>query len=637
MRIKKLVTNIKGRAINADLEPLTAITGPNWSGKTSHVDAIQLAMSGWHPNAGKQNQAIFKFAKGTDLTTAITLDDGRTVSRNWELKRGAVKRTENVPGGLEIPDVLIDARAFLGLSGKKRTEYLMGILDMSKVEITGTTLRTDLKAINLGKKHTDDHTTALNAVDALVAAKGDAPLHEWIDELMKQFKENGKGAAEANKRMIGLIEGAEQLSDEASVDPAVEAKQEANARALKENLSRQQDLRGKLSAYNEAKAKIDALQSQMVNPDVKAHNEKQDALGKLEEEVEAYRPKAPALQAQLPELQKALGTESEKTRAIAKDHKDVQLQLDELVHMTECPFCKVSSEGWDTNLKVTLETRFKELDTALNEALAAREKIEAQIAKVKTELQEAQESDDAVRGKQISLGHQRSDLKRTAADIEADRKRKATIDTAKDTVKDATPDDWAADLATEQAAYAHLEQTNTELQAQVKLLITKREKTKQRAKAEAQSAICAAEVAIYKAAVKVVEETKDKLVKATFGPLITKLNEIGGCLLQTPLDYRDGDLGRWDGRDWIPFDAFGGSEKAIAMAAVAVTLAVQSPIKLVMIDDIGVCQHSVRADLVHHMATLIEKGIIDQCILTDWETRFYGSGDMPEALHVIEL
>lgn len=65
----KLVTNIKG-ASDIVLAPTTAITGPNYSGKTSLIDTIRLAATGKHP-VGAAASALAELAPpDTDLLYA---------------------------------------------------------------------------------------------------------------------------------------------------------------------------------------------------------------------------------------------------------------------------------------------------------------------------------------------------------------------------------------------------------------------------------------------------------------------------------------------------------------------------------------------------------------------------------------
>ena len=56
--------NLKGRSFAYDLSPQVAIVGENFSGKTSIIDAIRLALIGYIPELGKLPSATWQLSSG---------------------------------------------------------------------------------------------------------------------------------------------------------------------------------------------------------------------------------------------------------------------------------------------------------------------------------------------------------------------------------------------------------------------------------------------------------------------------------------------------------------------------------------------------------------------------------------------
>ena len=99
--------NIKGRHFNYEIGPVTLIAGPNFSGKSTILDAIQIGLSGFHPSLPKRSNDVFVLASASPMKVAIGFSDDTTNRREWHDVKGSVKTTEN----LEAVD-LIDSESF---------------------------------------------------------------------------------------------------------------------------------------------------------------------------------------------------------------------------------------------------------------------------------------------------------------------------------------------------------------------------------------------------------------------------------------------------------------------------------------------------------------------------------------------
>jgi hypothetical protein len=136
-------------------------------------------------------------------------------------------------------------------------------------------------------------------------------------------------------------------------------------------------------------------------------------------------------------------------------------------------------------------------------------------------------------------------------------------------------------------------------------------------------------------AVKVMEAVQMKMVEEAFGAILEKANRLTDGILPSRLEYKDGDIGRWNGGTWVRHKAFSGTEKALAYAAISVALAADAPCKIVMIDELARLDAPNALKLLYRAHELIEAGVIDQFIgvgtmeIASWATN--------ENVKVIEL
>ena len=69
MKITRInASGLKGKAFDHTLtKPNTVFIGANGSGKSSRLDAVQLALFGTHPSLGKTNESTIRISSGTEL------------------------------------------------------------------------------------------------------------------------------------------------------------------------------------------------------------------------------------------------------------------------------------------------------------------------------------------------------------------------------------------------------------------------------------------------------------------------------------------------------------------------------------------------------------------------------------------
>jgi len=112
------------------------------------------------------------------------------------------------------------------------------------------------------------------------------------------------------------------------------------------------------------------------------------------------------------------------------------------------------------------------------------------------------------------------------------------------------------------------------------------------------------------------------------------VNQFTDGILLTPLGYHDGELGRWSNRNWIPHRSFSGTEQLISCAGISVALARQSPIRLVLLDELGRLSALNKKALMNRLIALTAEGFIEQCLCVDVDGQAYRGID---GLQVIEI
>ena len=124
------------------------------------------------------------------------------------------------------------------------------------------------------------------------------------------------------------------------------------------------------------------------------------------------------------------------------------------------------------------------------------------------------------------------------------------------------------------------------------------------------------------------------MVKEAFGNILADVNRFTEDILLTPLDYHDGDIGRWSASSWIPHRSFSGTEQLISCAGISVALARQSPIKICLLDELGRLTVANKKALMSRLVELIGQGFIDQAVCVDVDGQAYRGVD---GVNVIEI
>lgn len=122
------------------------LNGKNGAGKSTVLNAIQLALLGYIPGIAKKNDLIMKHANGPFLSVTATLDDDgklMQVSRVYTAnKKGINCSVSTIPDNLDIADILGDLELpvfnfneFVGMSANKLKDWFISFLPSNQIDI----------------------------------------------------------------------------------------------------------------------------------------------------------------------------------------------------------------------------------------------------------------------------------------------------------------------------------------------------------------------------------------------------------------------------------------------------------------------------------------------------------------------
>jgi len=90
------IAGLKGQNRTILLTGRDFLIGPNGSGKTAVLDAIEIAVRGYHEREGKTNDATMSLCKGDRMGVGVMLDTGFCAQREYRRSDGKVAQTVQV-------------------------------------------------------------------------------------------------------------------------------------------------------------------------------------------------------------------------------------------------------------------------------------------------------------------------------------------------------------------------------------------------------------------------------------------------------------------------------------------------------------------------------------------------------------
>ena len=124
-----------------DFSNANYLYGPNGVGKSTVMQAIQLALLGYIPGTDKTTSAIFRHANGDKMSVTVQFDDGTKIQRTWT-KSGKSIKVETVPENLDASSFLsdtslpiLDFNEFINMSSNKLKDWFIDFLPESAASV----------------------------------------------------------------------------------------------------------------------------------------------------------------------------------------------------------------------------------------------------------------------------------------------------------------------------------------------------------------------------------------------------------------------------------------------------------------------------------------------------------------------
>lgn len=623
----------KGGDFEIQFTDLAAVlVGDNAKGKTAILEAIQFGLLGYVPRYGRDARAAFlEISSGTELVVELFLAQGTLggpqvgVCRRLYAKGNSVKKEESVPGFLAnaegdpnpLLSVMVDPAVFFDLGSTDKIRWLFENTPLPE----GFSPEAVLSRV------------AAAAPRWRIAPRGDAePLDAYIDRLLAQSRGDYKSAADHAERMQETIRG---LSGRRADEDAPEAR-------LSELANRRAALETAIASANEAKGRAVAGADASSRASSRRGAIARELLGEDKDRARALdlRAKRGLVIAELTaapdvseeEIRELAEAESKALVVLTRVDSDAKKTRDErlgresklslLDGQTECPYCGATGEAWKSIKAAELAREIADLEglqSTLDSALgSAREGLEA--------ARKLHKDRSFSRWRRAQLQTTLAGVDRELAPLDGRISNYASLAAE----RDALPLPDAAAVAAVDEAQQRVNVLNQEMRSlnaeidrasgrkQELLRFAQFERDRDKAleeKTEAEGAgrtLKAIKSEIVAGAIRPLLESANRLIADVFGAARDKGFEIA-------YDPEKAQIGTHSGGHWRSHLSFSGMERALVFAAVQAALTSASPVRLMLIDELGNLRRDKAARLASAIRNAIERGAVDQFIGIDPE------------------
>lgn len=616
---------LKGPEFSHDLTDATVLYGRNFRGKTRVIDAIRLALLGYLPELGKRNQDTFGLASGPVLEVKAFFDTGLVIRRRWSASGNSVKSESDVPEELKAMgdlSTMLDASAYFGLSDRARVDYVF-----AHCPVNSSMGPDDVVARVEKKLLAEQPQEAVTRFVLKISAKEDdqhypgaqAFLDAQIEAVAALWKDAKAAATRLEKTIQGLTDL--RLKDEPATPMTV--LEDTKAKLTRE-LAELNEQKGRfLGSFTQMKA--DRQRRETIEREMRFADKNRQALVELRAKLDLVRADlAAAPVVEHTEIQR-LWSEVSRAANLAQNLADAAKQhelakttaerkLAELDAKTCCPYCGADGDGWKALNAAELA---KAVDEAKELAATAAKQRKDALADEQVALRKHEEL-VAQQNKRTQLTELEAAVLRQIAQIEPALQR---LDAMSEELKRLMPDDpeLTAKVETIQTKINITNEGLRTVDAQIREANGRAHEVKRLADAEKERDEAKLDAEVAALAGKELRAIQAEMVEQAFKPLLTRANAFFADVLKSPIAYNPdgGAIGSWRGGVWVGHATMSGTERALVYAAIQAALAMQSPFKLMLLDELGRLDDENAAKTVQNVVLALKDGLVDQFIGID--------------------
>jgi len=164
-----------------DLRNFNYLYGANGVGKSTVMQAIQLALLGYIPGTDKNKTAIFRHSNGPVMSVLLEFDDGSHISRTWAKEGKDIKySTDQSPSVFDVSRVISDIELpilnfseFINMTANKLKDWFINFLPATDNNLDWNTtlteaimpITTDTVIAKTTAKHIIDNYAELPAIE----------------------------------------------------------------------------------------------------------------------------------------------------------------------------------------------------------------------------------------------------------------------------------------------------------------------------------------------------------------------------------------------------------------------------------------------------------------------------------------
>lgn len=621
--------HVKGGDFSYILGPATVFTGDNDAGKTRILDAIQLALLGYVPALGKQNASTAQLMDGAEMIIEAEITDGLVVyalRRRWYLSGNSVKTDFAIPGALQdkIADaplaVMLSSSAYFALDPIERVRYVAAHCPAEGISNAALVKRVcDVLPEESGE--CKPMRRAQITVEGATFSEKESSV--FVDRLLEVMANLWKGAKSELQRKEGEIQSGAQRRAATPTGPIrheddILADRATSTRAINELSEVKGRLIGEYSAMKNA-----GKRREQIRVDVAALKKDNDFIPPLTAKHADLAIKLAAL----PDISEQDVVEASDALRSAIYNRDTLLRLGqeatqsqltcerEIAHMaaeTACPYCGTSGENWKAKKLADLQRDRVAFKSLADQHAAGIPGAEQLVTRFKDAQKRA--ADGRLLHQQVANA-----LKSVAEELARLSPNAARALALTEEMDKLTPDDPGLSnrMDTIQGEINLLTESIRKLDGELAASASRARDKERLAQAERDRDRAKEDMEAWKLVGEELKKVQAELVEAAFKPLLQLANAVFPGLLKTPLAFRDGEVGRWQDGTWVSNKVFGGAAQKLAFAAIQAALAARSPIRIMLIDEMGNFADKTAVRVTQAVEEAIAAGRLDQFVGID--------------------